>query len=395
MTASRLSRVLIVRLSAHGDVIQTLPLLSALKRARPDLFIGWLIEESAAPLLERHPLIDRLHVVPRKSWLRRLRHLPAHPREAFHVAKDVGAMRAELRAMGYDASFDVQGLLKSAIWPAFAGIPQRWGYAGVREQAWRLYTNRLGAYDLRACDRPTVFQFMEFVSALGVSPPDASEKARDALDFPMPPLSSQAQAAADLLLREIPSQRPLIALAPATLWASKRWPESHWRALIEMLAQRSATIALLGSSADADACQALIPLTTDATVCERPAFCLNLAGKTDWPVLAAVLSRCDLLVGPDSAPLHLAQALASGNPQRRPRIVGLYGPTSEGRTGPIQREHRVCVSAVSCRPCFERACPLTAPQARDACMRQLSPSMAIDAIDAQLRALSLLSRESG
>lgn len=374
------AKLLIGRLSAHGDVLQTLPLLAALKAACPTVRVGWLVEESAAPLLVGHPLIDRLHIVRRKSWLAALARRPWQlPRVG---AQACGLVR-ELREAGYHASLDVQGLLKSAIWPVLAGIPQRWGYAGVREQAWRLYTHRLGVYSLREADRPVVFQFLEFLTALGVPVPLANEAAREALRFPLTPLSAQVQADAASLLAGFPSDRPLLALAPATMWASKCWPSTHWQALLDAVSAWPVSLVLLGAPGDAVANDTLLASLPD----NNRRFVRNLAGQTDWPVLTALLSRCAVLVGPDSAPLHLAQALASLNVQRQPRIVGLYGPTSPGRTGPVQRAHTVCVAPVACRPCFERVCPLTEPLAHGACMREVSVQTVLSAMAAQLRAL--------
>ena len=74
------ARILIVRLSAHGDVIHTLPLLAALKKHAPHTHIGWLVEASAAPLLAGHPLIDQLHVSHRKDWLKRAKNPLNWPR---------------------------------------------------------------------------------------------------------------------------------------------------------------------------------------------------------------------------------------------------------------------------------------------------------------------------
>src|SRR5688500_990158 len=89
--------ILIVRLSAHGDVLQTLPLLSDLRQAWPDTHIGWLTEPAAVPLLKGHPYIDQLHVVNRPQWLKRLQ----HPFQWLSVWNDVSKLIGELRSCHY------------------------------------------------------------------------------------------------------------------------------------------------------------------------------------------------------------------------------------------------------------------------------------------------------
>src|SRR5690349_10796123 len=113
-------RILIVRLSAHGDVMHTLPLIQAIRQQNPQAMIGWLVESSAASLLEGHPGIDQLHISQRKRWLS----LTKNPLNWPSIANEIHALIAELKNAQYQVSFDVQGLLKSAIWPWLAKIPQ-------------------------------------------------------------------------------------------------------------------------------------------------------------------------------------------------------------------------------------------------------------------------------
>jgi heptosyltransferase-1 len=357
-------RILIVRLSAHGDVIHTLPLLSALKTQWPDVFIGWLCEPAAAPLLEGHPLIDRLHIAKRPQWLKKIR----QPGQWLSIAREASAFVQELKAADYEISMDVQGLLKSAVWPWLAGIPTRMGFRATRESADRFYTRCLCPMDLRDAQVPAVQRYLDFARNLGVKVSQPT--------FILPTPSDQAKAQADTLLAAISHKGPLVALAPFTRWASKHWMPEHWQTLIRALIQKDCQLVLLGGPNDQSATDALLAgLPGDFAF--HPQL-INAVGKTDWPTMQALLQRCDTLVGPDSAPLHLADAL--GKP-----VLALFGPTAPGRTGPVGISSHILAAGVLCQPCFNRKCPLP----EKICMTQLTPTLVLEELNTILSLASL------
>ncbi len=345
-------RILIVRLSAHGDVMHTLPLLSAIKKHHPQAVVGWLVESSAASLLENHPLIDRLHVSHRKRWLKML----LNPLQWFTLRQEVGGFVQSVRNEGYHISFDVQGLLKSAIWPVWAKIPRRYGFKATRESADVFYTDKLPPMVIRDGKTPAVERYLDFARVVGI-PVEAPE-------FVVSPVSDAAIQKVDGLLGDENSDLPLVVLAPFTRWPSKHWEPDYWAKLLAQLQQLQVRVAILGAPADLSATQAMLaPLGELA----RAGRVLNLVGKTDWPDLFALFLRTRLLIGLDSAPLHIADAVGI------PEIIGLYGPTAPGRTGPIGRQHTTLTTALACQPCFERVCPIKT----HACMKQLTPEVVL------------------
>ncbi len=356
------ARVLLVRLSAHGDVLHTLPLLSALKAARPDVRVGWLTETAAAPLLEGHPLIDRLFVVPRKRWLNDLK----QPVRWLSLAKEVHVFIQSVRDEGYLVSLDAQGLLKSAIWPWLCGIPQRIGFCSVREKADWLYTQTLPAMDVRDIHAPAARQYMALLESFSTGIFNSS------LTFVLAPANRAAQSQARTLLgmAQAPSAEPsIVVLAPFTRWPSKHWITSHWQALIEALVSDTVMPVIVGSPEDSAATTAMLEaLSPDVQAQTR-----NLVGKTDWPLLRAVIEAADVLVGLDSAPLHLADALNIP-------VVGIYGPTAPARTGPVQPGQLTLATQLDCQPCFARVCPL----GTHACMHTLTVPMVFAAVRQQL-----------
>src|SRR5262245_10431099 len=118
-------RVLVVRLSAIGDVLHAMPAVHSLKAARPDLEIDWLVEDRAAAVLDGFAAVERVHRVPRARWSRALRRVATWPRLALEVTRFV----AGLVARRYDATLDLQGNLKSGVWALASGAPARVGFA--------------------------------------------------------------------------------------------------------------------------------------------------------------------------------------------------------------------------------------------------------------------------
>lgn len=345
-------RILIVRLSAHGDVIHSLPLLGAIKKCYPQAQIGWLVEASAESLLANHPLIDCLHVSHRKQWLQDARNPLRWPK----VFREIGALVREIREAGYQLSFDVQGLLKSALWPVWAKIPVRFGYQGTRENADWFYTHKLSPMVIRDVKTPAIQRYLDFARAIGC-PVEAPE-------FILPPVSPFVQQKVHALLAsDAETEAPWVVLAPFTRWPSKHWPLSYWEELLPALLDLPIRLAILGAPSDegkvSDWLQALPQSERHRVV--------NLVGKTDWPDLYALFQKTRLLIGLDSAPLHIADAVGV------PEIIGLYGPTAPGRTGPIGSRHAVLSTALTCQPCFSRNCAIKTHD----CMRQLTPQIVL------------------
>lgn len=343
--------ILIVRLSAHGDVIHTLPLLHAIREQNPNAKIAWLTEASAAPLLENHPGIDQLHIVQRKRWL----HMAQNPFQWPIIIQEITAFLQALRQANYQFSFDTQGLLKSAIWPFMARIPNRLGYQATRENADRFYTVKLPPMNIRSGETLAIERYLDFARAIGCNP--------SKLRFTLPPASQVSQQKISALLGDADSNRPLIVLAPFTRWPSKHWIPEYWPQLIAILLREGpCRLAILGAPENQKQVMDLlaqIPSELDASLV------FNLAGETAWPDLYVLFQRTRLLIGLDSAPVHIANAVGV------PDIIALFGPTAPGRTGPIGKKHQILSTALACQPCFERKCPLKTND----CMKQLTPEV--------------------
>ena len=311
-------RLLIVRLSALGDVVHTLPLAAALRRAMPDAAIDWVVDERSADLLGLVPVLDRVVVL-------RTRSRPA--------VRALAECRRTLRRRGYDVALDAQGLGKSAIVARMSGAARVVGFTTpfLRERwAGWLYTERADP----GRPRHVVERNLGLLSALGA---DASAWA-----FPleMPPSDAPARTRARLRLDAGGGRFAL--LNPNAAWPSKRWPPERFGAVASWLRRaRGLPSAVLWGPGDERRAEAVAAASDGAAAVAPP------TGLRD---LVALARAAAVMVSGDTGPLHVAAA--AGTP-----VVGLYGPSDPARNGPWSAGDIVVsrFAACRCRPATGRA----------------------------------------
>ena len=332
-------RVLVVRLSALGDVLFALETVAALRRDRPDVAIDFLVEDRFASLLQGHPQIDRVIVYPRR------RHL-AIPRSLL-----------ALRRQSYDVVLDLHGIQKSAlhVWLARARLKLGAGPPASREGAQFAY-HRAVAMPGALPHRADVGH--RLLADLGLS------------GVPCAPVLATVPPPADLLAN-LP--RPIVLLHPGTsaFAAFKRWPAERFAALAPRLAARGLGVAVSFGPGESDLAAPLLAAAPSARAIDGSL--LGLRG------LAGVMQQCAVVVAADTGPLHIAAAVGV-------RCVALFGPKDTTRYGPRGHggiTHEVLYHDVPCRPCKLRDCP--SPQCvlgigvdavEAAVLRQLAPGAA-------------------
>lgn len=305
-------RVLVIRLSALGDVLFALETVAALRAERPDVAIDFLVEDRFASLLREHPHIERVLTYPRRRVLR----MPA-------------GIRA-LRAARYDVVLDLHGIQKSAVHVWFARARTKVGAAapGSREGAAWAYS--------RAVAMPTPLPHRadighHLLAAIGLS------------GQPVPPLLP-AKAPPAELLADLP--RPRVFLHPGTsaFAAFKRWPADRFAELARRLRARG--LAVLVGFGPGEAGLATPVLDAAAGSRAVDGSTLGLLG------LAGVMQQCEVVVAADTGPLHLGAAVGA-------RCVALFGPKDTARYGPRAHgtvRHEILFHDVPCRPCTRRTC---------------------------------------
>jgi 3-deoxy-D-manno-octulosonic-acid transferase/heptosyltransferase-1 len=318
--------ILFIKLSAIGDVVQTLPALEAIKKTYPDSDITWAVEEAAAGILDGHPLISRLLVSHRKAWTRMLK----NPLTFFQGLGSIIRFFRELRGTRYDIAIDFQGLLKSGILIGLARARRKIGFDRTRELSYLFLNERLPAYDI---EKHALERYLDVARYLGAKDPSPA----CAL-----PIEREIPVITQRIAGLKPEGRPLVTINPVARWKTKLWSERKFAELADrLISERNAVVIFTGSPDDRAVDARIISMMKQRAV--------NWAGETTLKELAALASLCTVFITTDTGPMHLAAA-AGG------RVVALFGPTAPWRTGPYGPTHAVVRAGLSCSPCFKRNC---------------------------------------
>ncbi len=301
-------RILVVRLSAMGDIIHGLPAIAALRRAKPELKIGWLVEQRWAELLcsreserftprsQLKPLADWVHVTNFSGWRRAL-----FSTETWH---EVRSCLREVRAMKYEMALDLQGSLRSALAARAAGARVRVGSSQPREApAAMLYTRAIAPEGAHVVE-----QAASLASAVAGEPLECVQP-----PFPLDPVH---EAWAEDFVAKLDG-KPVVILNPGAGWGAKCWPAESFGAVARSLADRGLSVVVNHGPGEERLAAAVRKSSGGVAV---PLQCS--IGE-----LIALTRRARLFIGGDTGPMHLAAAL-------RVPVVALFGPTRPERNGP-------------------------------------------------------------
>ena len=316
-----MENILVVKLSAIGDVIHALPVSYAIKEQYPEAHLTWVVGQAAYAILADNPCIDELILFEKAKF-----------RSIGGFLREIGPFRRRLRTRRYDASLDLQGLFKSAAIAWNAGAKLRIGTANMREGAHLVSRPVRGAH----AEGHIVERYLDVARALGCRVGEVR--------FPVSVSDRDRMAADTLLAREgVQEGRPFVAFAVGANWPNKRWPVEHFAALADRLYHAHYVPVLVGGGRlDATLAEDILRASEIPPV--------NLVGRTNLKQLAHVFTRAALVLGGDTGPVHLAAGL------RVPTVM-LMGPTDANRNGPYgQLQHAIEVDR-PCRGCWKRACP--------------------------------------
>ena len=320
--ASATPRILILRLSAIGDVAMASGIVPALRSRWPDAHLAWLIEPAAAPLLTHNPMLDELIVWPRAEWLALWK-----TRRLVTLFRRVMAFRRSLRAARFDVVLDLQGLLKSAVWGWLSGAPRRVCLRG-REGAHLLATERLEPPPSTAPKRMGS-EYRYLARHLG-----AAEEAFQ----PDIAVGDSARLAAHAALAssgiDVTAKARYAVLCPFTTRPQKHWFEDRWTVLAHRLRESGFTPVLLGGPADREAA---------ARIATGVPGIANLVGALKLDESVAAIADAALLIGVDTGLTHIGSAL--GLP-----TVALFGSTCP-YLDPVAPRSVVLYEKLACSPC--------------------------------------------
>jgi lipopolysaccharide heptosyltransferase I len=363
-------RILLIKPSAVGDVIHTIPVLAKLRARYPTARIDWLLTPAIAELLRHHPALSGVVLFARQDY--------AHLWRSWPAVADLGRLLGAIRRTRYDLVIDLHGQFRSALLSLVSGAPVRIGFdrprretqkasrplpraaythgwTGAREGAWLAYTHRilLPTLDAHAVDR-----YLWLGPELGLpdGPPD--------FHFPVPLEADQRVSA--LLGHHGLAGRSLAVLVPGTIWETKHWHVEGFAGVARHLSATGKAVVLAGSAKEGARCQAVVAACPDA---------VDFSGQTTLSDLAALIRRAAVCVTNDSGSMHLAVAL--GRP-----VVSVFGPTDPLWIGPYGRPTTVVRADVPCAPCYLRAlwrCPHG-----HRCMNEVSAAQVIARVEETL-----------
>ncbi len=336
-SAERL-RLLVMKLSAAGDVVLATPSLRALRERFPKAFLSVVVGRDQRELLHRCPYLDDLIVY-----------------DSLRDGSLSGLLRlgARLRDLQVDLVVDFQNNRVSHWLGCLSGAPQRYGFAG-RRWSW-LLTHKVPPPE---GPTPPVEQQLRLLQWLGI------QAAAQHLELWPGPVDEERVRE---LLGEswVAQNQPLIGVHPGARWASKRWPAERYVELIDRLAhQAKARVVLVGSEGERALCEEI-----HRAAQAKPVMAV---GATSLNELAVLLGRCRVFIGGDSAPLHVAAA--AGTP-----LVALFGPTDPVRHLPPSPQLKLFRVDLPCSPCYRRSC-YRGGEGRMECMRRIGVDDVLEAV---------------
>jgi lipopolysaccharide heptosyltransferase I len=334
--------ILIIRTSALGDIVHSLPVLTALRRHLPGARIGWVVEETFAPLLAGHPWIDELLPVRLRVW----RRSPGSRRTLRETSSFLGALRS-FRA---DVGLNLMGNHKGGILCALSGARRRVGLErpARREPSSVLWDTQTAA----PRGRHAVERALSSIGPLGL-PPEPADFGGEHL---YPERDSATRSGEDA---------PFCLLHPGAAWGNKLYPPERWAAVARQLAEATGLairVALSPSPAEQKLAARIVELAEGSA---------QTIDAMDLPTLVRLSRRARLVLGGDTGPTHLAHALGTS-------VLCLMGPTDPERHGPYGHPERALASALPCSFCYRRF------ESTKACLLALRPADVVERAEAIL-----------
>ena len=341
--------ILLIQLGDIGDVVLTIPCIRALRETYPQARIIVAAWDKAAELLEDCPWLDQIIAVAKRS------------RSLWEELRFQMDFFRNLRSLHCDLAIDLRTGTRGAIMAFLSGAAQRIGFYAEDGKLWRnrLFTSLLQREytpDLHVAD-----YLLCLLEAFGI----AAEQR-----IPELAVAADKQEKIRVLCEEaaLPRDKKIVAVQPFSLWQYKEWGTEKYIALIQWLvAEYGVAVLVTGSAAERERAEEIVR--------NCGAGCYNFAGKTSIASYAALLQKCQLFIGVDSAGLHIAAAV--GTP-----TVGIFGPSSPVSWAPMGGKHIVVQKKMSCVPCREKGC---SNSEKSSCLDELTLEEVRGRMDSHLR----------
>jgi lipopolysaccharide heptosyltransferase II len=333
--ALKRQKILVIKLTAIGDVILIIPSLAAIRQKYPAAWITVLVSRKARKIIRNCPYVNDVIVYEDSakwrvlSWFKMARLLA---REQFDTVADLQNNRAS-----HFISF-------------FCGAGVR---AGFSNRKWSFFLNRRSKGSLGAL--PPLEHQLQVLKMIGV---DAVQKTLELWTSP----EEEQRIDSFLASHWVSQSQHLVGMNPGSSlrWPTKQWPIENFARVCDELGRRNIRVVLTGSADDLAATEELVRRTK-----YKP---INAAGKTSITELAALIKRCRVFVSSDSAPMHIASGV-------QVPLIAIFGPTDPKRHLVPPSRYQVFWKEAQCSPCYLRSCPLG-----HVCMRKITVQEVLDAV---------------
>ena len=303
-------KILIVKPSALGDIIHTLPVLDVLTKNFPLAKIHWVVAKGLHTVLENHPMISKLWIIDKNKW-KKLKAV----KDTF---QEIKTLRKKLKAENFDVVIDLQGLFRTGLISKFTGSDCIIGFKKAREGATMFYTHKVNVEweGIHAINR-----YLKLLKPL--------ECNIDQVEFPFAPFKKEIP-----ILKELPSKFAIIA--PSAGKEANRWPAKRFGKLASRLNIASV---IVSNQADAKIAEEVVVASNGKAV--------SIAGKTSIMELIAVIKKASFFISNDTGPMHIAAAL-------NVPVFAIFGPANPIRTGPYGDIHTIIKNDIPCSPCYAK-----------------------------------------
>ncbi|MFH2092444.1 MAG: glycosyltransferase family 9 protein [Pseudomonadota bacterium] len=330
----KIRHILIVKPSALGDIVHSLPFLAVLSQQFPKAKIDWVVGYGLHWFLEGHPLINKLWVIKKDQW-KNIGQLPT-------TLKEINQLQKGLKARNYDVCIDLSGLLRSGLicWASRATF--KLGFKESDEGSPFFYTHKIhGSMNIHAIDR-----YLEIAKFMGCS----IEK----IEYPFAPYDPDP-----LILQGLPDR--FCVMSPSAGKPANRWQAHKFGQLASKLGLPTIVVA---SSAEADIARKMVDHSKGKAI--------SMAGKTSLKELVALIAKARFFVCNDTGPMHIAAALNIP-------VFAIFGPANPVRTGPYGDIHTVIRQDLACSPCYAQK-----PCADFKCMNEISVEKVLGLIEQKM-----------
>ncbi|MDM8537884.1 lipopolysaccharide heptosyltransferase II [Desulfobacterales bacterium HSG17] len=326
-----IKNILIIKPSALGDIVHSLPFLAAVKKQFPDAKIDWVVAHGLHTFLEGHPMINRLWVIKKDQWKKF-----DHVSQTF---REINELKKGLKASNYDVAVDLSGLFRSGVITYYSKAKIKLGFKESDEGSPFFYTHKVhGSMNIHAIDR-----YLEIAKFMGCY--------IENIEYPFAPYNPDPP-----ILKRLPEK--YIIICPSAGKPANRWQAEKFGALAATLKLPSIVIA---SKAETD--------IADIVVSCSEGKAISVAGQTSFKELVALIKNASFFICNDTGPMHIAAALEVP-------VFVIFGPANPVRTGPYGKIHTIIQKQLDCSPCYAKQ-----PCSHFKCMNDLSVEDVFKTID--------------